>query len=274
MQIQDRLSKTTALIEQGIKRHMPEGKVDNLYDAIDIQDGDEIRRGKPTVWKKFGIAHAINVGDLMANEVFDIILHSDIEKEKIVELTQLTVKTIRETVEGQSIDLNFIAREDLSEQEYLILITKKTGYYFACPMVGAAIIAGADKSISNSLLEYGKNAGVAFQIIDDIIDLTSKKEREEGSDIREGKKTLMVLHVLRNCTPQEKQKILDILKKPRSKTTQGDVSYVKEMFERYGSVSYAKEKSREFVKNAKVSIAKEVPDNLRDFLQEFADFIA
>lgn len=239
----------------------------------DIQDGDEIRREKPTVWKKFGIAHAINVGDIMANEVFEIILRSDVEKQKVLELIELTIKTVRETVEGQSIELNATNSENFNEKEYITVAMKKTGYYLACPMIGAAIIAGAGKGITSSLLEYGKNAGTAFQIIDDIIDLTPEKGRDAGSDIKGGKKTLMVLHLLKNCSGKEEQRVLDILKKPREETTTDDISYIKELFEEYGSISYATEKSREFTQKAKESISKEVPDNLKSFLHEFADFI-
>lgn len=239
----------------------------------DIMDGDEIRREQPTVWKKFGVDHAINVGDLMANEVFKIILKSDIDKEKIIELIELTVKTIRETLEGQSIEINFKESDSLNEDEYITVAMKKTGYYLACPMVGGAIIAGAKKEIVNSLLEYGKNAGTAFQIMDDIIDLTPAKRREEGSDIREGKKTLMILHVLKNGNDKEKNKVLGILEKPGEKTTEKDVLYIKELFEKYGSVEYAKERSREYIEKAKGSISKESPSNLKSFLREFADFI-
>lgn len=240
----------------------------------DIIDKDEIRREQPTVWKKFGVEHAINAGDLIANEVFEIILKSDIEKEKIIELVALAVKTVRETLEGQSIQENFKESDSLNENDYITVAMKKTGYYLACPMIGGAIIAGANKEIINSLLEFGKNAGTAFQIMDDIIDLTPAKRREEGSDIRAGEKTLIVLHLLKIADKKEKKKVLDILKKPGDRTTKKDVVYIKELFKKYGSIEYAKERSEEYIEKAKLSIPKDAPEGLKDFLKEFANFIA
>ena len=139
--------------------------------------------------------------------------------------------------------------------------------------MGAGIIAGAKKEVIDSIYDYGKNLGIAFQIIDDVIDLTTEKGRDIGSDIKEGKKTPMVLHLFRNCTPEEKQRVLDILKKPGDRTTKDDISFVIGLFERYGSITYAKKKSQEFVKKAKDALVAEVPKTLRDFLNEFADFI-
>lgn len=239
----------------------------------DILDGDEIRRNQPSVWKKFGVAPALNAGDLMAHETFGLVLDSDLEQDKVLKLVKLIVKTITETIEGQTIEANFRDSDRFDEKEYETVALKKTGYYLACPVVGAAIIAGSTKEITESLLEYGKNVGVAFQIIDDVIDLTTKKGREIGSDIKEGKKTPMVLHLLRNCSPQEKQQVLDILKKLGEETTRDDISFVAGLFEQYGSTEYAKKKSQEFAKRAKDALVAEVPENVRDFLNEFADFV-
>lgn len=318
---QDRVKKTTALIEKEIGRLTPKGKVPNLYDAIryamaskgkrlrpflcvevsrllgcdtkkslpfavscevmhnwllvhdDIEDGDEIRRNKPTVWKKFGVAHAINAGDLMAHEVFEIILNAQLESDQKIRLMKLVVDTITETIEGQTIEVNFRDSKRFDEREYVQVAMKKTGYYLACPLVGAAIIVDAPKALYNSFFEYGKNIGIAFQIVDDIIDLTPKKGRDAGSDIKEGKKTLMMLHALRSSTPGEKKKLLQILRKPREKTSTQDILYAKNIFEKYGSVTYAEDKSVRFVEKAKVSLSKDVPEAVRDFLEEFADFV-
>lgn len=114
----------------------------------DIEDGDVIRRNKPTVWKKFGIAHAINAGDIMAHKVFEIILDSKLPQEKILKLVELVLKVVTETFEGQTLELNFRNSQKIDEQEYIKIAMKKTGYCLACPMLGSSIIADANKEIS------------------------------------------------------------------------------------------------------------------------------
>jgi len=239
----------------------------------DIEDGDVKRRNKFTIWKKFGLPHAINIGDMMAHDVFEIILNSKLEEEKILKLIKLIVKVVKETCEGQTLEINLRKIRRIDENQYVKIAKKKTGYYFACPMIGGAIIAGASKDIQDSLLQYGKNIGVAFQIVDDIIDLTLGKGRGEiGCDIREGKKTLMVLHTLKKCSSLEKKKILTILEKPRDEKKVGDILAVKKLFEKYNSIEYAHKKSMEFARKAKKSL-KGLPINLGHFLEGFTDYI-
>lgn len=239
----------------------------------DVLDGDEVRRNQPTVWKKFGVACAINAGDLMAHETLELVLNSDLGQEKILKLVRLIVQTVTETIEGQTTQENFKKSDRFDEKEYDTVALKKTGYYLACPIIGAAIIAGATKETTGSLFEYSKNIGVAFQIVDDIIDLTAEKGRDIGSDIKGGEKTPMILHLLRICNAKEKEKVLKILKKSIDDTTKEDISFVSGLFEQYGSITYAKEKSQEFAKKAKEALSQEVPENVRDFLNEFADFV-
>lgn len=208
----------------------------------------------------------------MAHEVFEIILDSDISREKILKLIALTLKAAIEAGEGQALEFNFKDSESIDEQEYVTIAMKKTSYIIACPLIGGSIIADGD-NIQDLLLEYSKNLGVAFQIADDIIDLTPGKGRGEiGCDIKEGKKTLMVLHALRQCTSGEKQKILKILKKARHETTSENILYVKKIFEKYDSINYAGKHSIVFIEKARNSI-KEVPQNLKKFLEECSDFV-
>lgn len=209
----------------------------------------------------------------MAHEVFEIILNAQLESDQKIRLMKLVVDTITETIEGQTIEVNFRDSKRFDEREYVQVAMKKTGYYLACPLVGAAIIVDAPKALYNSFFEYGKNIGIAFQIVDDIIDLTPKKGRDAGSDIKEGKKTLMMLHALRSSTPGEKKKLLQILRKSREKTSTQDILYAKNIFEKYGSVTYAEDKSVRFAEKAKVSLGKDVPEDVRSFLEEFADFV-
>ena len=180
----------------------------------DLEDGDIVRRDKPTVWVKYGMPHAINIGDYMAHKVFKLILGSKnrgLDNDKIVKLFEETVETTLETAEGQTLDINLRNNNNPTEKEYIESIQHKTARYLTMPIIGGAIVAGRD-DLKDKLLDFGKKAGLAFQITDDILDLTEGKGRGEiGRDIKEGKRSIMVVHFLSKCSKEEKNKLLNIL---------------------------------------------------------------
>jgi geranylgeranyl diphosphate synthase, type I len=241
----------------------------------DLMDGDKIRRNKTAVWVKYGMAHSVNIGNYMLEKVYEFILKSKslgVGNETVFRLLEAMNKTAIKTSEGQTMDINF--RNYIpSEEEYMKMVTLKTGYYLTVPMVGGAIVAGADKKTIERLWEFGMFAGPAFQIADDILDMTTGKGRgEAGRDIKEGKKSILVIHCIEKCRSVEKKKILGILKKQPEKTTERDVNYAKSLFEKYSSIEYAEEKSEKLIKEAKGAI-KGFPEKLKLLLEEFADYL-
>ena len=238
----------------------------------DIEDGDRVRRDKPAVWVKYGLAHGINIGDYMAQKVYELILRckeKGVSDGKVFRLIDAMVKTSVSTAEGQAMDINLRASDAPAEKQYMEMVMGKTGHYLTVTMVGAAIIADREDLIQ-SLLEFGRAIGPAFQIADDVLDMTESKGRGEiGRDIKEGKRSIMIIHCLGRCSHSEKERILEILNKHPEDTTDRDVSFVKELFGKYGSVGYAKEKTAE-MERAALSVADEVPE-LREILYYFAD---
>ena len=241
----------------------------------DIEDGDKVRRNKPSVWVEYGLAHGTNVGDYMAHKVFELILTSkerDLEDKKIMSLLDAMVQTALSTAEGQTMDINLRGNNSPTEKDYLDMIIGKTAHYLTVPMIGAAVVADNEDLIPN-LIEFGKNLGPAFQITDDILDLTEGKGRNEiGRDIKEGKRSILVVHCLKKCSNEEKAKLLHILNKSPEETTDGDVAYAKDLFYKHGSVDYARQMAEEFTSKAK-HIADIFPQGLREILYFFADYI-
>jgi geranylgeranyl diphosphate synthase type I len=238
----------------------------------DIEDGDKVRRDKPAMWVKYGLAHGVNAGDLMAQKVYEAILSSDLDDKTVVKLMEAMVTASVKTAEGQAMDINLRQNNEPSEDDYMATVIGKTAYYLSVPMVGGAIVAGSDNVIK-ALEEFGRNAGPAFQIADDLLDLTEGKGRGEiGCDIKEGKRSILVVHCLSKCDIDEKARLLDILNKPKEETSSEEVLWVKELFEKHGSVDYARKKSQELVEKAKASI-KGLPKELRDMLNYFADYL-
>jgi len=238
----------------------------------DIEDGDTIRRGKPTVWIKYGIAHGINIGDYISEKVYELIAFSDFDDKTKIDLIKEIVETSVKTAEGQALDINLRDNNNPTEEEYQRMIELKTSWYLTLPMVGGAIIAGR-KDLVETIKKFGLKIGPAFQIMDDLIDLTKGKGRGEiGADIKEGKRSIMVIHCISKCTEDEKEKLFEILNRPRENTTINDVQYVKNLFEKYGSLEYAEKKARHLIKEGK-EIISSLPENLRKKLEQFADYM-
>ncbi|MBL7160921.1 MAG: polyprenyl synthetase family protein [Candidatus Aenigmarchaeota archaeon] len=242
----------------------------------DIEDGDSFRRGKEAVWKKFGFDHGINVGDFMSEKVYELILlsqESGLGAEETLQLAKVVAETCSKTAEGQTMDMNLRKENNPSEEAYMETIKRKTGWYFTLPIVGGAIVAKASDEIIRKIREFGLKAGPAFQIADDLLDLTSGKGREDiGADIKEGKRSLMVVHCNKACSPGEKEKLFETLNKPREQTSQEDVLWVKSLFEKHGSLEYAREKARKLVGEAK-EISTALPKEAMDILDSFASYV-
>lgn len=241
----------------------------------DIEDGDTVRRGQAAVWVKYGIAHGVNVGDYMSHKVYELILRSKrygVSDAITQKLLEAMVEAVVRTAEGQAMDINLRGSSNPTEEEYMRMVVGKTAHYMTVPMVGGAIVAGRD-DLLQKLIEYGQAVGPAFQITDDLLDLTEGKGRgETGRDIKEGKRSLLVVHCLQNCEPHEREKLLDILNKPVEKTTHEDVLLAKSLFEKHGSVDYAKRRAKECGEEAR-RIAKQFPPRLAEILIYVADYM-
>ncbi len=238
----------------------------------DIEDGDRIRREKPAVWVKYGLAHGVNVGDFMSEKVYDFIIKSDFDDRTKIKLIKEIVETCVKTSEGQTLDMNLRKNNDPSEEEYMGMIELKTAYYLTLPMVGGAIIAGKPE-LTDKIREFGLKVGPAFQMADDLLDLTKGKGRgETGSDIKEGKRSIMAVHCSSKCESKEKKRIFEILNKPREKTSKEDIDFVKRIFEKHGSPEYAKNKAKSLIEESK-KITEGMPEKLRRILNQFAEYL-
>ncbi|MEM7819706.1 MAG: polyprenyl synthetase family protein [Candidatus Aenigmatarchaeota archaeon] len=240
----------------------------------DIEDGDKIRRNKPAVWTKYGLAHGINVGDYMAQKVYELILNSkryEVDNETIFKLLDVMVTATIKTAEGQTMDINLRNNNNPTEDEYMKMVIGKTAYYMTVPMIGGVIIAKREDLI-NDIIEFGRCIGPAFQISDDILDLTEGKGRGEiGRDIKEGKRSILVIHCLKKCNNIEKKKLLKILNKSVEKTTDKDVIYAKKLFEKYDSINYARKKAERLIEKSK-KITEKMPKELKEILDFFAEY--
>ncbi|NLA38844.1 MAG: polyprenyl synthetase family protein [Methanomicrobiales archaeon] len=162
----------------------------------DIMDEDASRRGVPTVHTVWGEPTAILAGDVLYAKAFEFICLSDAADISKVRATTMLARTCTEICEGQSMDIAFETRRDVSEAEYLDMVSKKTGALYGASAAIGGILAGANPIQADALYQFGVNSGIAFQIQDDLIDLYASSEKsgkDQASDIREGKQTLIAI---------------------------------------------------------------------------------
>jgi geranylgeranyl diphosphate synthase type I len=239
----------------------------------DIEDGDTVRRGRPAVWKRYGLAHGINSGDFMIAEVYRHILDQKSQlwsPELCMALLNLMVETLNHTLTGQTLDINARASTSFKINDYLDIVTRKTGYYLAAPIVGGAMVAGADEGVIKAIRKYGSYMGPLFQIMDDIIDLTAGKGRNEiGADIKEGKRSYLVAYTNEHCSKKESREMFRILDKPRTRTTKKDIMWIKELFEKYDAIESGRVYCRKMNSNS-LRALRSVPPRLREALAAFS----
>ena len=160
----------------------------------DIIDNADMRRSQTSVNARFGNQTAVLMGDWLYMSAFETTA-----KERSLEIIDILTRLTRKMTEGELIQLTRIGRLDVSESEYFDILRRKTAFLFsACCEVGA-ILSGADKSLQTALREYGMQLGIAFQLSDDILDLTADSEtlgKSAGSDLLEGKLTLPLIYLL------------------------------------------------------------------------------
>jgi geranylgeranyl diphosphate synthase, type I len=206
----------------------------------DLQDGDETRRGEPTVWRRFGVPQAINLGDAMFYYALLMLRRLDVTVEaRERAATRLLTDTLK-VIDGQEREfaLRRSARPTLAE--YQAMVEGKTSALFALPLAGAAEVCGAPPALVDGLALAAGHLGVLFQVQDDLLDLYGEKGRgQRGSDIAEGKRSFLVVHALTHALPAEADWLRVILDTPRDRTTTVDVDEAAELFERVGAVDAA-----------------------------------
>jgi geranylgeranyl pyrophosphate synthase len=196
--------------------------VEMLHNATlvhdDIQDGDLIRRGQPTVWVRHGVPQAINAGDLMLMLPIVALDHLDAPGGVCWELSRALAVHASSTVRGQAEELDLLKGGNLDRGSYTRSVEGKTGSLFALPVEGAALIAGRSAKEARALGHCFTELGVLFQLQDDVLDLYGDKGRgHRGSDLEEGKVSALVLAHLERV-PEDREWLLKLLSTPRDMT--------------------------------------------------------
>lgn len=234
----------------------------------DLVDEASIRRGKPAAHTIWGNSTAVLVGDFLLARSLSIA--SGTENIKVI-------KIIAEITENMSQgEIHQLMRKgslDLSEEEYMEVIRRKTAVLIQGACTIGAIIADAPLEEERALAEYGLNLGIAFQMVDDLLDYTSDTNvlgKAVGADLREGKLTLPVIYSLKKADPKNRLKMEEIIKNNHFHVD--DFETLIEMLNKFGGLEYTEKKASEYIKKAKDALSFFEPSETREILSNVADY--
>ena len=244
----------------------------------DIMDQDEKRRGVSSVHNTWGVPIAIVAGDLLFAKVYESITkHTDtkhVAPKRILQVLQELSEATIVLCEGQTRDMIFEDKETVSEAEYFEMIQGKTAALFETSARCGGLLGGANKSQIKRLGEFGRFSGIAFQMIDDILALTADEsvlKKPVGNDIREGKRTLMVVRALEKASKSQRQKILETLGNKDASPEQ--IQETINVIDSLGAITYAKKLADNYIKKAKKSLSRFPDSEDREDLINLADLI-
>ncbi len=240
----------------------------------DIEDQSELRRGKPCIHIIYGVPTAINVGDAMLIKVFEIANSSKIPQDRCHRLVSQIAKRAYDITWGQAFEFGMWDRKDFTEEDVIRLLRHKTGALTGLSTEAGAIAGGGSEEQLTILSEFGETIGVGFQIVDDILNVAGDvKEygKEIGGDIREGKKTVLAAHLLKTASSQDRKTFTRLLGK--TKITRKEVRKTVDLYEKYGSINYAKKQAESYLENALKALNKLPGSEARTSLSSIAAFL-
>lgn len=245
----------------------------------DIVDRDEFRRGVPTVHKVWGEALAIVAGDLLFAKSYEALLRLldyGLSYERVSSAVRELTWAAVTVAEGQAMDVLFTSRENVTVDEYIEMVKKKTAALFKSSVLIGAIIAGAPDDDLVKLSEFATNIGIAFQIRDDELGLVADEEilgKPKYSDLREGKKTLLVLYALERASEEQKRIILGSLGKTGA--SRAELEKAANTIVELGALGFSNKLAEDFVKKGIESLESTNPRDVesKEMLKNLAYYV-
>jgi octaprenyl-diphosphate synthase len=234
----------------------------------DIVDGADLRRGRPSANTTWGNEKCVLAGDWLYMQAFNMAL-----KEKNLRILDLLIGLTQQMVEGELLQIQKLGKA-VSEAEYYDLIYRKTACLFAVSMRLGAVLAGATEAEEASLAAYGRAVGLAFQIVDDVLDLTATEEvlgKPVASDLREGKATLAVIHSIDHGTAVDRQAIQRVLDDRGFERVSRDE--LREILARNGSFEYAIAAAGRYAEQSRQALASIADSEYKRALLWAPDFV-
>lgn len=248
----------------------------------DIEDTSELRRGKPCSYKIYGLDISVNMGNAMYYLPLLALMEKnvDLPAEVLCNVYEVYVQEMINLSMGQAMDIAWhrgIANADeLDENDYLQMCAYKTGTLARMAAKMAAVLAGADEKLVEKLGRFAESIGVAFQMQDDILDLTGQefaiKKGGVGQDITEGKRTLMVIYTLKNASEVDRKRLVEILNMHTSNQKLRDEAIA--LMQKYHAIDHVKQTASKIVVDSWNEVDRLLPTpKAKEKLKAFAEFL-
>jgi len=235
----------------------------------DIIDAADTRRGRPTANSQWGNPMTVLAGDWLYMQSFAVALG-----EKNLDILHTLIEITQKMVEGELLQLTLIGRSEVREEQLLDIVERKTAYLFSGCTRLPAIAAGLNHGTAERLAAIGKNLGMAFQLVDDLLDLTSTQEtlgKPVGSDLKEGKMTYPVAFVMKNGAPSDTSKVRTVLAEREFRSVQS--REILELVESCGGLEKTHALAKTYANKAHLLLEEFSPSIYRDALQSIPKFI-
>jgi len=233
----------------------------------DLMDNDDVRRGVPAVHRAFDDSIAILAGDVLHARAFELLLGTGAPPDRSIQALSRLARTCTEICAGQTTDIAFEDRSQVTVEEYIGMVKQKTAALFATAVSLPAILLGHEAAV-DPLAAYGRDVGRAFQIHDDLLDLTTPTEtlgKQRGSDLVEGKRTLVTVHA--------REQGVDVDALLGDDATEADIDAAVEALEAAGSIEFAREHARDLVARGKSHLDALPETDARGLLADTADYL-
>ncbi len=235
----------------------------------DVVDNAQTRRGSSTANIVWGNEPSVLVGDFLFSKSFELMAHNGNE-----EVLRIMSEATTALAEGEILELLKTCDAETTEEEYFEIIKNKTASLFCAACEVGAILGKVNQDKRAALREFGHNLGMAFQLTDDVLDYVSYDAvlgKRVGTDLKEGKVTLPLIHALQASTEKEKTYLTNVLSK--AKVTANDFARVSKIINKYDGVDYTVNATRKFVDNAKANLQSFRPSAYKESLITLADYI-
>ncbi len=264
------VAKASQVVDKNHTRILAAIMIELIHTATllhdDVVDDSKNRRGSETVHQHFGNQSAILVGDFLYSRAFQVMVQ--IGQMRIMEIMADTTNTI---AEGEVLQLINSGNPDITEKQYLDVIYRKTGKLFEAGATIGAVLGNQSKLIESSLTDYGRNLGIAFQLIDDVLDYSSSFEtigKDVGDDLAEGKPTLPLIYALERCEPKEQIIIRQAIQSKNTQNIYQIIEYIKSS----GALALSAEKAKSLSDQAIESLEPLPESEYKNGLIELAQF--
>jgi geranylgeranyl diphosphate synthase, type I len=247
----------------------------------DIEDGSLMRRGAPALHVKYGTDVALNLGDFMFYfPMVALIDSAKLSRDVKMKMLGIYQKGMLKISVGQAIDIawhrNLVDPMHITEGRYLQMVDAKTGVLSGMAAELGGAVGGADDATIAALGRFGSSIGVAFQLEDDLLNITQSRLAEGkggvGDDIKEGKITLLVIHTLEKANDADRKRLIRILKSHTSDN--GEIEEAIAIIDRHGAKEYTRKMSRVIVSDAWAALEKLLPKSeARDRIKQMSEFL-